>query len=166
MIPVVSIVGIRSKVGKTTVICKIISELKNRNYKVGIIKHDVHGFEIDHPGKDTWLHAQAGADVVSISSPRKMAIIENVDVEYTLDQMIEKINDVDIILTEGYKQENKPKIEIFRKDISEKLYSNSEELVAIITDTYFELDIPQFEFSQIENVVDLLEKEFSLRKGD
>lgn len=166
MIPVVSIIGIRSKVGKTTVICKIISELKNRNYKVGIIKHDVHGFEIDHPGKDTWLHAQAGADVVSISSPRKMAIIENVDVEYTLDQMIEKITDVDIILTEGYKQENKPKIEIFRKDISEKLYSNSEELVAIITDTYFELDIPQFEFSQIENVVDLLEKEFSLRKGD
>ena len=166
MIPVVSIVGIKSKVGKTTVICKIISELKNRGYKVGVIKHDVHGFEIDHPGKDTWLHAQAGADVVSISSHEKMAIIEKVEREYSLDEMIGKINNVDIILTEGYKQENKPKIEVFRKDVSEELYSKEEDLIAIITDTYFELDIPQFSFSKVDKIVDLLERKFSLRKGD
>ena len=166
MIPVVSIVGIKSKVGKTTVICKIISELKNRGYKVGVIKHDVHGSEIDHPGKDTWLHAQVGADVVSISSHEKMAIIEKVEREYSLDEMIGKINNVDIILTEGYKQENKPKIEVFRKDVSEELYSKEEDLIAIITDTYFELDIPQFSFSKVDKIVDLLERKFSLRKGD
>jgi len=60
MIPVFSIVANSSKVGKTTVLCDIIRELKSRGYRVCTIKHDVHGFEIDHPGKDTWKHSQAG----------------------------------------------------------------------------------------------------------
>ena len=63
MIPVISFIG-RSGVGKTTYLEKLITELKSRNYRVGVIKHDIHGFEMDRPGKDTWRHAQAGADVV------------------------------------------------------------------------------------------------------
>ena len=102
MIPVFSVVGSKSNVGKTTVLCNIIRELKARGYRVATIKHDLHGFDIDHPGKDTWLHAEAGADIVSISSSKKMAIIEKLEEEYTLDEMIEKIKNVDIIITEGY----------------------------------------------------------------
>ena len=67
MIPVISFIG-RSGVGKTTYLEKLIAELKKRGYRVGVIKHDIHGFEMDRPGKDTWRHAQAGADVVWISS--------------------------------------------------------------------------------------------------
>ena len=76
MIPVLSIVSSRSNIGKTTAICKIILELKSRGYRVATIKHHGHDFEIDKPGKDTFLHAEAGADIVVLSSPKKMALIE------------------------------------------------------------------------------------------
>lgn len=160
MIPVISIVASKANVGKTTVLCKIIAEIKRRGYRLATIKHDVHGFEIDQPGKDTWLHAQAGADVVAISSFNKMAIIEKLESEYSLDQMIEKIENVDIIITEGYKTENKPKLEVFRKDISNELYSKEEELFGIITDTPLDIKVPQFDFLQIDKVVDLIEDKF------
>lgn len=160
MIPAFSVVGERSNVGKTTVICNIIAELKNRGYRVGTIKHDVHGFEIDKEGKDTWLHAQAGADTIAISSYNKMAIIENVQKEYTLDEMLEKINNVDIIIVEGYKNEKKPRLEVFRSGVSEKLYSKEDDLFCIITDTVMEAAVPQFGFDDVKKVVDLIEAKF------
>ena len=160
MIPVFSIVANSSKVGKTTVLCDIIKELKSRGYRVCTIKHDVHGFEIDHPGKDTWKHSQAGSDIVVISSPQKMAMIEKVEKEYSLDEIISKIHNVDIIITEGYKQENKPKLEIFRKETSKEIWSKNEDLFAIITNTPLSKDVPQYGFSEIKEAVDLIERLF------
>jgi len=87
MIPIILIVG-KSNSGKTTLIEKLVPELKRRGLKVGTIKHDVHGFELDQEGKDTWRHAQAGVDTVVISSPQKAACIKKVDVELTLDELI------------------------------------------------------------------------------
>ena len=77
MIPVVSIVG-KSNSGKTTLLEKLIPELKRRGYRVATVKHDTHGFEVDQPGKDTWRLAQAGADAVVISSSDKLALIKRV----------------------------------------------------------------------------------------
>jgi len=74
MTAIVSFVG-KSDVGKTTVLEKVVRELKKRGYRVAVVKHDIHGFEIDRPGKDTWRFAQAGSDVVVISSKNKMAMI-------------------------------------------------------------------------------------------
>lgn len=160
MIPVFSVIASRSNVGKTTALCNIIRELKSRGYRVATIKHDVHGFDIDHPGKDTWLHAQAGADIVVISSAKKMAIIEKVEDEYSLDEVISKIKNVDIIITEGYKTEDKPKVEILRREISTEIFSKSDELFAIIADYPIDNDIPQFEFSEIKELVNLIESNF------
>lgn len=160
MIPVFSLVGSKSNVGKTTVLCKLIKILKDRGYRVATIKHDVHKFDIDHEGKDTWLHAEAGADVVAISSPEKLAIIEKVKVENTLDDVIEKIQDVDIIITEGYKGGNKPKIEVFRSSITDRLATSDEELIGLVTDTRFNKDIPQFDFNEMEELADFIEKRF------
>ncbi len=118
--PVVSIVG-KSKSGKTTMVCGLISELKQQGYKVATIKHDVHGFDIDKPGKDTWKHGEAGADTVAISSPDKMAMIEQLEQERSIDEILEKVDDdTDIILTEGYKSGPKPKIEVVRESNLEK----------------------------------------------
>lgn len=164
MIPVFSVVGSKSNVGKTKVLCDIIRELKIRNYKVGTIKHDVHSFEIDHPGKDTWMHAQAGADVVSISSKKKMAIIENLEKEYSLDEMIGKIKDVDIIITEGYKSENKPKLEVFRKEVTDKIVSKDADLFAIVTNKEIDKNLPQFNFEEITELVDLIEEKFLIKR--
>jgi len=110
-----------SGAGKTTFLEKLIQEFKVRDIKVGTIKHDVHGFDIDIPGKDTWRHTRAGVDAVVISSPAKVALIKKVPGELSLEQAAELISDVDIILTEGYKRSGKPKIEINRSEKSNEL---------------------------------------------
>ena len=74
MIPIISIVG-KSDSGKTTLIEKIIPELNKRGYRVATVKHDVHGFDIDIEGKDSWRHKNSGAHTVVISSPQKIAMI-------------------------------------------------------------------------------------------
>ncbi|SES71341.1 molybdopterin-guanine dinucleotide biosynthesis protein B [Anaerobranca gottschalkii] len=168
MIPVISVVAGCSNSGKTFLLCQIINSLKNRGYKVATIKHDVHGFEIDHPGKDTYKHRQAGADIVMISSPKQLAMIEQVEGEYSLDQLLTKISGVDIVFTEGYKKMDKPKIEVFRKGISKELVSPLDQLIAIVTDVYIEnikKEIPQFSFNEIEKLVDFIEKQY-LPKGN
>lgn len=159
MIPVISVVG-RSKAGKTTLVVKLIKELKHRGYRVAIIKHDVHGFEIDHPGKDTWLHAEAGADIVTISSADKIAMIEKLQEEKDLDQIISKISNVDIIITEGYKGAAKPKIEVFRLPRSEELFSNSKDLIALATNTPLNVGVPEFEMNDSFGLVNMIEDLF------
>jgi molybdopterin-guanine dinucleotide biosynthesis protein B len=156
VIPFISIVG-RSNSGKTTFLEKLIRELKSRHYRVAVIKHDTHGFDIDHPGKDTWRMAQAGSDIVMISSPNKMAMIKKTSNELTLDQLQAQIMDeVDIILSEGYKTGDKPKIEISRAEVSNKLLCSKEELLALVTDQSFDLDVPHFDLDDASGVVELL----------
>src|SRR5512137_1070133 len=133
MIPVLSIVG-KSNAGKTTLLEKLIPELKRRGYRVATVKHDAHSFEMDQPGKDTWRHRQAGADVVVISSKDKVAEIRSVDAEVPLTELAASIRGVDIILTEGYKRGPAPKIEVSRAAVSTELLCSAGELVAIATD--------------------------------
>lgn len=157
-IPVVSIVG-KSDSGKTTLLCGLIPELKRRGYKIATIKHDVHGFDIDKPGKDTWKHAQAGADTVVISSPWKVAMIEKVEQELTMDQVIEKITNVDLILTEGYKRNNKQKIEIFRSTVHEApLCAREDNLLAFASDINPGLGVPVFATDDYKGLADLIEE--------
>lgn len=158
-IPVVSVVG-TSDSGKTTLIEKLLREIKNRGYRVATIKHDVHGFDIDKPGKDTWRHAQAGADVVVISSPVKLAMIEKVVEELTLDEIIARINNVDLIMTEGYKRGDKPKIEVFRACMERDLLCGPQELVAIASDTPFDIGVPCLDINDAAGLVDIIEEKF------
>lgn len=119
MPPIVSIVG-KSDSGKTTLIEKLIPEMLQRGYKVGVIKHDAHSFDIDHPGKDSWRHKQAGAAITVISSAEKIGVVRDVDRELTLDEIASAyLTNVDIVLTEGFKREAKPKIEVLADDDSE-----------------------------------------------
>ena len=158
--PIVSIVG-KSDSGKTTLLCGLIPELKRRGYKVATIKHDVHGFDIDKPGKDTWKHAQAGADTVMISSPWKVAMIQKVAEDLSLDQLIAKVEGVDLILTEGFKGNPKPKIEIFRSTIHrEPLCTGEDNLVAIASDIQPDLGVPVFATDDYAGLADLIERTF------
>lgn len=159
MIPVISVVG-KSNVGKTTMLEKLIRELKQRSYKIAIVKHDVHGFSIDIPGKDSWRHTQAGADVVVISSPQKMAMITQVKVELDLNQICSRISGVDLIITEGYKQANKPKIEVYRKGVCDQLLCSPEELIAIAADVEFDIGVPCYELDDASGLVGRIEELF------
>ena len=161
MVPIVSIVG-KSDSGKTTLIEKLIPELVRRGYKVATVKHDVHGFDVDHPGKDSWRHKQSGAHTVVISSPRKLALIRDVDHDADLTELRNKyIREVDLILSEGFKKNDHPKIEVFRKEMHRELLCTKEDdLVAIATNQPLALDIPCFDLNDACGLVDLIEEKF------
>ncbi len=163
MVPIISVVG-KSGAGKTTFLEKLVRELKRRGIRVAVIKHDTHGFDIDKPGKDTWRMAQAGSDAVVISSPFKMALVKTVDHDMTPDEIAVYLHgDVDLILTEGYKRGDKPKIEISRSEVSRELLCTEDELVALVTDQHFNMAVPQFGLEDVEGVASLLERDILRR---
>jgi molybdopterin-guanine dinucleotide biosynthesis protein B len=104
-----AVVGYKNS-GKSTLVCQLTSELKKRGYRVGTLKHDVHDFEIDREGTDTSKHRQAGADVVAIASQDKWAVQGWGSGLSSLDEMLRRIEGVDLVLVEGYKQSPLPKI--------------------------------------------------------
>jgi molybdopterin-guanine dinucleotide biosynthesis protein B len=158
--PIISIVG-KSGSGKTTLLEKLIPELKERGYRVGTIKHHSHpGFDIDKPGKDTWRHAQAGSDHVIIAAPDKIASIQKIERSLSFDEIASTIQDVDIILTEGYKRAGKPAIEVIRAENGQELICEAEQLLAIATDIKLDIPIPQFDLDNSSSIVDLIEREF------
>ena len=156
-IPIVCIVG-RSNSGKTTVLEKLIRELKQRGYRVATVKHHSHpGIEIDRPGKDSWRHAQAGSDHVVIASPDRVASIRRVDHEPTLNEIAAAIHDVDVILAEGYKRTGRVKVEVLRAARSSEPLCTPDELLALVTDVAVPCDVPQFGLDDASNLADLVE---------
>lgn len=157
MIPIISIVG-KAESGKTTIIEKLIPELNKRGYKVGTVKHAFHGFEIDKKGKDSWRHKNAGAETVIIVSKERIVINKNNNNE-TLDSVASNFSGIDIIITEGYKSENKPKIEVFRKARhDEPACMGDNNLIAIVTNDNIYLNVPKFGHEDIKGLADLIEK--------
>jgi len=162
MIPIVSVVG-KSDSGKTTLLEKLVKELTSRGYRIGTIKHDAHTFDIDHPGKDSWRHKQAGSSVTVISSPTKLALVADTDHDHTLVEIRDKfIQGVDLIITEGYKREIHPKIEVFRREVhSELLCRADENLIAIAGDpSNPPATVPVFDLNSPEPLCDFIEELF------
>lgn len=156
MIPVISFVGSHN-CGKTTILEKVIRGLKQKGYKVAVIKHHKGDFELDIQGKDTWRLSEAGSDVVAISSPQKTAVIKKPEQELTLDRITEMVCDgMDIVISEGYKFDDKPKIEVFRSEVSDRILSDEKDLVALVTDRRFDIDVPQFSFDDADGIVKLI----------
>jgi molybdopterin-guanine dinucleotide biosynthesis protein B len=159
---VLSVVG-KSKVGKTTFLEKLIPEMLRRGYRVGTIKHDVHdNFDIDHAGKDTWRHREAGAQTVAISSPSRFALTKRVAEELDLDSIVASyFHDEDLVLTEGYKSTNKAKIEICRSERGlEPLCSQADGLVAVASDFPMEIGVPCFDLENVSEIANFLEERF------
>ena len=167
MIPIVSIVG-KSDSGKTTLIEKIVPELRRRGYRVATIKHDIHGFEVDREGKDSWRHRKAGADTVIISSPEQIALIKSVERDLTLAELRDHfIDDVDIIVAEGFKKDIQPKIEIFRKEKHRELLTSGEDnVVAVVSNQRFDVCVPCLDLNDVKGVVDVIEENFLRKKNE
>ena len=164
-IPIVSIVG-KSNSGKTTLLEKLVAELKRRNYKVATAKHHVHAdFDIDYPGKDSWRHFQAGADVTLVSSPVKLAMVRRQDRDAPLSELAALVADADILLTEGYRWETAPKVEIVRGERSQTPICEPDELIALVTDLSLDYPVPHFVLDDVIGLADLIESRF-LKTGD
>jgi len=157
--PVVSVVG-ESKSGKTTFIEKMVSELSSRGYRVATIKHVPQDMAFDKPDKDSWRHLEAGSQATLISSRDKMVLIRPAASPVALADLARLLGDGDdIILAEGFKQDEAPKIEIHRREVG-PLLVGLKKLVAIVTDEPLETRARQFALTDIKGVADLLERGF------
>lgn len=162
---VINIVGDKSNVGKTFVMEGIIKELKRRGLSVATIKHDIHGFDIDKKGKDTYKHREAGSETVIISSPKRFALIKEVKEEIPLEKIINLAKDKDVILVEGYKKSTLRKIEVYKKGFSDRIISPKENLIAIASDEDLNFeDILVVKKDDFKKIVDLIlqEKDYKI----
>lgn len=161
--PVISIVA-KSGTGKTTLLEKLIAELKRRGFRVGVVKHDAHRFEIDHEGKDSWRLTQAGADTMVISSREKLAMVKinpKEDEPHVTEVIAAYFSDVDIVLTEGFKKNEFPKIEVNRKERGRALLCRGERydptLIAVASDDLLDLDVPVYNINDYFGLCDRIE---------
>lgn len=156
-LPVVSFIG-KKKSGKTTVVLGVIEELRSRGYRVAALKHDSHGFEIDVPGTDSYRFREMGAEVVGISSPDKYVWLNTVAEERPLGELVRQIREpVDLIITEGFKKQDAPKIEVSRRARSTELVSLPDELIGIASDQRFpDYPVPQLDLDDFQGLADLI----------
>lgn len=157
-IPMVSIVG-RAKTGKTTLVVRLISLLKERGIRTAVIKHHPHDFDIDKEGKDTYRHKKAGALLTIIASPRKIAMVRDVEEEMTVWEIADRyVDSVDLIITEGYKRENLPKIEVYSAREEPPATLDDPNLLAVMSDTPVDTLAPVFRRDDVEAAADLIMK--------
>jgi len=155
--PIISIVG-KSESGKTTLLEGLIIELERRGYKVAVIKHAGDDFELDKAGKDSWRLSQAGSGVVAVSSPHKLVVIKQMEGDQSPQELSGFIGcNYDLMLTEGFRQGDNPKIEVHRKEQGKELLCPSQQLLAVVTDEPLDVDVPQFSAGEIQRLADLIE---------
>jgi molybdopterin-guanine dinucleotide biosynthesis protein MobB len=157
----------KSGTGKTTLLEKVIAQLKERGLRVGVIKHDAHRFDIDHPGKDSHRLSAAGADTMLISSPAKLAIVKKHEASPPIEELVATyFQDVDIVLTEGFKLSGMPKVEVHRKERSDTLLCRGENhdptLIAVASDEKLDLDVPVLDLNDAAQVAQFIVDHFSL----
>ena len=157
---IITIVG-KSNSGKTTLLEKLIACLTGRGYKIGSVKHAHDGFEMDKEGKDSWRHRKAGARATLVITQDKVAIVKDDKTSYS-EKMRSYLSDMDIILAEGFKRQNFPKIEVFRTQSVHKqpLCMEDKNLIAFITNSDYKPDVPVFGLEDINQIADFIESNF------
>ena len=164
-VPLVCIVGF-SGAGKTTITVGLVAALKQRGLRVGTIKHDVHGFAMDRPGKDSWRHKQAGASATIISSPAQIGMVMDVDHDHHPLELVPLLGEMDIVLVEGFKRADLPKIEVFRPE-NEKppACQKDRNLLAVVSDTHLDWGVPRYTANDCEGLAEFVVAHFRLNSS-
>ena len=156
-----------SGVGKTTLLTNIIPLLKKENYKIGIIKHAHHAFDVDQKGKDSYQLRKAGASHMLITSNQRWALmVENsIKKEPDVDVYIKKFEheDIDLILIEGFKTKNIPKIELHRPSLGHPLLcADDKNIIAIASDSRLneDIDIPILDLNNYKMIIEYITNKF------
>jgi molybdopterin-guanine dinucleotide biosynthesis protein MobB len=148
----------KSGSGKTTLIEKMIPELVREGWRVATIKHSRRGFDIDREGKDTWRHRKAGARMTVMASPGQIAFIENAVEELDMGALRDWfIHDVDIVLSEGFKGNAYPKIEVFRAAMKREILCTKEDnLIAVASDVPMDIGVPCLDINDARGITRLV----------
>jgi molybdopterin-guanine dinucleotide biosynthesis protein B len=161
---IVAVVG-RSGSGKTTLLEKLIPVLRGRGFRIGTVKHVSHGFEMDREGKDSWRHRRAGADATLVLTHGAIAMIRDAH-EPSLQEATAYLDGVDIIVVEGFKTAEVPKIEVFRTDgpHPSPLFMEGTVIEALVTDAGFHPGVPVFGLDDAEALADFIQERFIHRR--
>jgi molybdopterin-guanine dinucleotide biosynthesis protein B len=150
-----------SGAGKTTLIVKLIPYFRERGIIVSTLKHAHHAFDVDQPGKDSYLHREAGACEVLVASSRRFALMHELRGanEPGLAELLRKMSEVDLILVEGYKRDAHPKIEVHRAANAKPfLYPEDPTIAALATDATEGLPshLPRAHLDHIPGIAELI----------
>jgi molybdopterin-guanine dinucleotide biosynthesis adapter protein len=145
--------------GKTTLLAKLIPALTARGLRVSTIKHAHHHFDLDKPGKDSYVHRESGASEVFISSANRWAQMHELrgEEELRLRDIVKKMTPVDLVIVEGFKRERHPKIEIHRAEVGKPLLQPEDSwIVAIASDDSLNCGVPVISLNDIEKITDVV----------
>jgi len=149
--------------GKTTLVTSVIPVLVKRGLKVATVKHAHHDFDTDQPGKDSWLHRQAGACEVAIVSSRRWAIVHELrgEPEPPLAEVLAKLTPVDLVIVEGFKRHGHPKLEVYRATVGKPLLHPDDDcIVAVATDAPLkEAQVPVLMLDDFDGIANVFEAE-------
>jgi len=151
--------------GKTGLMERLITEFTTRGLTVSSIKHAHHSFDIDHPGRDSYRHRDAGARQVLLASRNRWALMHELrdEDEPSLGDLLKQITPVDLVLIEGYKRDRHPKIEAHRKETGQPLIAPEEEtIVAVASDTSVAIDRPVLDLNDTESIADFIAQHLDL----
>ena len=149
--------------GKTTLITKVIPVLVGRGLKIATVKHAHHEFDLDQPGKDSWLHRAAGASEVMVASSRRWALIHELggEPEPPLIDLLAKLAPADLVIIEGFKRHAHPKLEVYRATVNKPLLHPDDDcIVAIVSDGHLpQAPLPVLPLDDIEGIANVLQAE-------
>lgn len=157
-----------SGTGKTTLLKKIIPQLKSRGFRVGVVKHAHHTFEVDEPGKDSYELRKSGADQMLIGSKYRWALMaDNQGDDLTLEDHIAHLSqdELDIILVEGFKPMRIPKIELFRPSLgNDPFYPEDDTIIAIASDGEIPVktELPVINLNNAEEITEFIINHYRL----
>lgn len=150
-----------SGAGKTTLLTHVIPLLIAQGLRVSTIKHAHHSFDVDIPGKDSWLHREAGASEVLVSSGRRFALMHELrgEAELTLPELLAKMSPVDLVIVEGFKRDRHPKIEVHRAQNGKPfLHPEDSAIVGLVSDARTETQLPQAHLDDIPAVAAMMQR--------
>jgi molybdopterin-guanine dinucleotide biosynthesis protein B len=168
--PRMKVIGLAgwSGAGKTTLISRVIPYLREQGLRISVIKHAHHDFDVDVPGKDSWVHRQSGAEEVLVSSANRWALMHELRgaVEPSLPELLRKMSPVDLVVIEGFKSDPHRKIEVHRKANGKPpLFAGDSAIAGIATDAAIETTLPVAHLDDIPAVAAMMQK-YAIAVGD
>ncbi len=165
-VPLLGFVG-WSDSGKTTLVTGLIRSLSDNGLRIGAVKHHHKSFDIDHKGKDSWRFSAAGARKTVITGPRQTALIERTEQQIPLADLVSSyLDDLDLVLVEGFKLAEIPKIEVQRPGLNRPLLTRHENfdphLIAVVSDCHKKLDVPCFNPEDLAGLTGFICEHFRL----
>ena len=151
--------------GKTGLMERLVTEITTRGFTVSTVKHAHHSFDVDHEGKDSYRHRQAGATEVLLASGNRFALMHELrdEAEPSLEALLAKLAPVDLVLVEGYKRDAHPKVEAHRSVTGNPLIAPGDKTVrAVASDTALELDRPVFDLNDTKTIADFILEQVGL----